>query len=300
MRYDFSVRELKALVKLMLPDERVLSSAKKSRLHGSLLSRIVFITTNRRIVALSRKVLRSRSEIAAIPYENIASFRVAHGLMTSSVQIRLREIQEYDSCFRAKGNEREITGLSKDDAESIAYSINMVMTAAIAGGVKTTPVPGRAGKMAKAPYASYASQGYGGDFTKEFLKAARQENSESAGSVGMIGEAVVAIHTPKKKQTEEEQKSLRHAVIRSSKGLGLASLAPAEEAISIIGQTSTGTILSHAHAFGTGEIAMNTESVYGTSQNVQTASRVLGDVKKKVNPYDLLIFSERVKRGEMV
>ncbi len=117
-----SKNESSTISSMILPEENVLAFAMERRLHGALLNPTIVLVTDHRTIIINRRYLRMKSDIAFIDHDSIASFRVVHSLMFSSVQIRQNGTP--DSCVFDNLCEGEIKGFSREGANMIANGIN--------------------------------------------------------------------------------------------------------------------------------------------------------------------------------
>ena len=69
-----------------------------------------------------------KSDIAFIPYENIVSIRISHGVLFSSLFIRLKGAgKDVGATFGSERDEGEVNGLNRNDAEVLFREINSVL-----------------------------------------------------------------------------------------------------------------------------------------------------------------------------
>jgi hypothetical protein len=118
-----SRNEASTISALILPEEKLISFTVERRLHGALLNPAIVLVTDKRTIIINRKYLRLKSDIAFIKHESVVSFRVVHGIVFSSVQIR--QAGTSDSSYVFGGvKEGEIRGFSREGANAIANGIN--------------------------------------------------------------------------------------------------------------------------------------------------------------------------------
>lgn len=125
---NLSAKESSTMFGFLLPGEKVLAVAKQRRLHGAIVYPTIAMATNRRIIIVNRWFMRLKSAITFVTYENISSFRVTHGIVFSSVKLRLRgSMKNQALMLDGKTEEGEIIGLSRGDASGLANAITMVL-----------------------------------------------------------------------------------------------------------------------------------------------------------------------------
>jgi hypothetical protein len=125
---NLSAKESSTMFGFLLPGEKVIAVAKQRRLHGAIVYPTIAMATNRRIIIVNRWFMRLKSAITFVTYENISSFRVTHGIVFSSVKLRLRGSTKNQALMLdGKTEEGEIIGLSRGDAAGLANAITMVL-----------------------------------------------------------------------------------------------------------------------------------------------------------------------------
>lgn len=127
MDISFSKKERITLSAMLIPGERAVGYAKQRRLSGAILCPNVMVATNKRVIILNRWYLGLKSDITVIRYENIASFRITHGIIFSSIKIRLKGTKELGTIFDDGREEGEIKGLTRDGACSVGSALNTLM-----------------------------------------------------------------------------------------------------------------------------------------------------------------------------
>jgi hypothetical protein len=118
-----SRNEASTISSMILPEEKLLSFTVERRLHGALLNPAIVLVTDKRTIIINRKYLRLKSDIAFIKHDSVVSFRVAHGIIFSSVHIRQRGNSDSSYVFGGV-KEGEIRGFSREGANAIANGIN--------------------------------------------------------------------------------------------------------------------------------------------------------------------------------
>ena len=82
------------------------------------------IATDKRIIILNRATLGLRQDYEAIPYTQITSVRLEHGIISSSVFIRVQGYSTDQGLLKKGDQEGEIDGLNNTDAQTLADYIN--------------------------------------------------------------------------------------------------------------------------------------------------------------------------------
>lgn len=124
---DIDQGDVKAVQKILWPGEKVVGTVMQRRVGpgGSVTVPTSVIATDRRIIILNRATLGLRNDYEVIPYNTISSVRLEHGIISSSVFIR---VQGYDSergLLKNGRQEGEIDGLRNSDALELANLINL-------------------------------------------------------------------------------------------------------------------------------------------------------------------------------
>ena len=123
--------ELKAVQKVLWPDEDVVGTIKQRRIGpgGSVATPTTVVITNKRIIIINRASLGIRQDYEVIPYTAIVSVRLEHGLISSTVFIRV-QCYENDKGLLAGGKqEGEIDGLRNKDAIDFSNFVNKMLEA---------------------------------------------------------------------------------------------------------------------------------------------------------------------------
>jgi hypothetical protein len=113
--------------KVIWPDEEVEGTVKQRRVGpgGSVINPTSVIVTNMRLIIVNKTTLGFRQDYEVIPYNAIASVRMEHGIISSSVFIRVQGYDTDRGLLKGSGKqEGEIDGLRNKDAEELADYIN--------------------------------------------------------------------------------------------------------------------------------------------------------------------------------
>ncbi len=116
--------------KILWPDENVVLTARQRRIGpgGSMITPTSVIATNRRIIIVNKTAMGIRKDIESIPYKNVTSVRWEHGIITSSVFLRVQGF-DTDKGFLKKGREEgEIDGLSNGQARDLSSYVQKMIS----------------------------------------------------------------------------------------------------------------------------------------------------------------------------
>lgn len=117
---------------LLWPGEHVEETAKQRSVGpgGSVTAPTSVICTNMRIIIVNRATLGLRKDYEVIPYKQITSVRLEHGLVSSSVFIRVQGYDRDKGLLKDGREEGEIDGLHNGEAAALADYINKKISAA--------------------------------------------------------------------------------------------------------------------------------------------------------------------------
>jgi len=120
--------ELGLVQKILWPDETVEGTFKQRRIGpgADLVNPSTVIVTDKRVIIVNRATLGFRQDYEAIPYSNIVSVRLEHGLISSSVFIRIQGFAPTSEkgLLKPGDNEGEIDGLSHRNAIELNDYLN--------------------------------------------------------------------------------------------------------------------------------------------------------------------------------
>lgn len=91
---------------------------------GSVVNPTSVIATDRRLIIVNRATLGIRKDYEAIPYRQITSVRFEHGIISSSVFVRVQGYDKDQGLLKNGREEGEIDGLSGKAASELADVIN--------------------------------------------------------------------------------------------------------------------------------------------------------------------------------
>ncbi len=118
-------RESKTVSENLGQNDQVVHMARQRRLSGAVISPAVVVLTSKNIIIVNRLLGGVRSDITFISHQDISSLRIAHGIIFSSVFVRIRgAVGEVGRVFKGKTEEGEINGLRREDAEEIFRKLN--------------------------------------------------------------------------------------------------------------------------------------------------------------------------------
>jgi hypothetical protein len=119
--------DMKVVQRILWPGEQVECTVKQRRIGpgGSIAIPTSVVATDRRIIIVNRATLGLRHDYEVIPYPTIASVRLEHGIISSSVFIRVQGYDTDRGLLKNGKQEGEIDGLRNKDAEALANLITM-------------------------------------------------------------------------------------------------------------------------------------------------------------------------------
>lgn len=148
--------DVKLVKDQMFPDEAVAITVRQRRVGpgGSMVTPTSVIVTNKRLIIVNKESLGMRKDIESIPYKQITSVRLEHGIISSSVFVRVEGYDTDKGFLKNTGKqEGEIEGLKNNDAKEITEYINNMIAGdgADGSGVQQTQQP----QQAAAPKGKY-------------------------------------------------------------------------------------------------------------------------------------------------
>ncbi len=120
-----SEKDASELKGMLWPDEVVEILVKQKRFApgGSVVDPMKIVGTNKRMILASRGAMGLRKDYEVVPYKQIVSVRLQHGMVSSSVLIRLQGYDTGQGVLKTGKDEGEIDGLDGDDASALANFI---------------------------------------------------------------------------------------------------------------------------------------------------------------------------------
>lgn len=118
--------DVNAAKSILWPDEKVAVTARQRRIGpgGSVTTPTSVLATDKRIIILNRATLGIRQDYEAIPYRQVTSVRLEHGLLSSSVFIRVQGYDRDKGLLKNGKEEGEIDGLNNAEAKALADFLN--------------------------------------------------------------------------------------------------------------------------------------------------------------------------------
>lgn len=114
--------EVQSAKSILWPDENVEMTVMQRRIGpgGSVTTPTTVITTDKRLIILNRASLGIRKDYEVIPYRQITSVRLEHGIISSSVFIRVQGYDRDKGLLKNGKEEGEIDGLRNREAQELA------------------------------------------------------------------------------------------------------------------------------------------------------------------------------------
>ncbi|MDE1833528.1 MAG: PH domain-containing protein [Candidatus Micrarchaeota archaeon] len=121
-----SADDMRLVQGILVPGEQPVLSVMQRRVGpgGSVTTPTTVVATDRRIIIINRASLGIRKDYEAIPYKEIASVRLEHGIISSSVFIRVEGYDRDKGLLKSGKEEGEIDGLRNNDAKALSDEIN--------------------------------------------------------------------------------------------------------------------------------------------------------------------------------
>lgn len=118
--------DVNSVKSILWPDEQVGVTARQRRVGpgGSVTVPTSIIATDKRIIILNRATLGMRQDYEVIPYKQVASVRLEHGIISSTVFIRVQGYDRDQGLLKNGKEEGEIDGLNNKDAQALSDFIN--------------------------------------------------------------------------------------------------------------------------------------------------------------------------------
>ncbi|MDE1855098.1 MAG: PH domain-containing protein [Candidatus Micrarchaeota archaeon] len=118
--------DVNAAKSILWPDEKVEVTVRQRRVGpgGSVTTPTSVLATDKRLIILNRANLGIRQDYEVIPYKQVASVRLEHGIISSSVFIRVQGYDVDRGLLKNGKQEGEIDGLNNKDAQALSDYIN--------------------------------------------------------------------------------------------------------------------------------------------------------------------------------
>jgi sec-independent protein translocase protein TatA len=113
---------VRAAKSILWPDEKVELTVTQRRIGpgGSMTTPTTVLTTDKRLIILNRASLGIRKDYEVIPYRQITSVRLEHGIISSTVFIRVQGYDRDQGLLKNGKEEGEIDGLRNSEAQELA------------------------------------------------------------------------------------------------------------------------------------------------------------------------------------
>jgi hypothetical protein len=118
--------EVEIVKDLLWPGEVPEVTARQRRIGpgGDIINPTSVVATNKRIIIINKTTLGMRKDYEVIPYGQITSVRLEHGIISSSVFVRVQGYDVDKGLLKNGDEEGEIDGLKNDVAKSLADFID--------------------------------------------------------------------------------------------------------------------------------------------------------------------------------
>jgi hypothetical protein len=118
--------DLKLVKGQLWPDEVVALTVRQRRLGpgGAVITPTSVIATDKRVIIVNKTSMGIRKDFEIIPYDEIASVRFEHGVVSSSVFIRVKGFDADKGLLPSGRQEGEVDGLHNKDAAALADFLN--------------------------------------------------------------------------------------------------------------------------------------------------------------------------------
>lgn len=198
-------------------EDQITFMAKQKRRSGDVIYPGIVITTLNKLIVVERPLGGLKSHITFIPYTDIASVRIMHGIMVSSIFFRLNGTpKETNSPLKVSRGDGEIKALDTADADILFSQLNNIITI----NSKHDAIAKAAGmqQFQSVPPKTYEAQGA---VAPDYYPQKKSTNIEFA---GLHREPVVAVEMPKK-----EIESTKFVTHSGANGATVISTAPKSE-----------------------------------------------------------------------
>ncbi|MDE1811068.1 MAG: PH domain-containing protein [Candidatus Micrarchaeota archaeon] len=118
--------DAKLVKDILVQGEQLIVSVMQRRVGpgGSVTTPTTVMATDKRVIIINRASLGIRKDYEAIPYKDITSVRLEHGIISSSVFIRVEGYDRDKGLLKNDKEEGEIDGLRNNDAKALSDEIN--------------------------------------------------------------------------------------------------------------------------------------------------------------------------------
>lgn len=118
--------EIKLAQKVLWPDEQVVGTIMQRRIGpgGSVITPTTVVVTDKRLIIVNRASMGLRQDYEVVPYSAIVSVRLEHGIISSTVFIRVQGYDTDKGLLSGGKQEGEIDGLRNKDAIELTDFVN--------------------------------------------------------------------------------------------------------------------------------------------------------------------------------
>ncbi len=121
-------RESNTVLNTLDQGDQITFMAKQRMISADVFAPSVIITTSKKLIIVSRPLAGLKSSIAFIPYQDIVGVRIAHGMLVSSVHIKMKSsLKEGKSPIRSAPGDEEIKALDAADADILFAQLNNIV-----------------------------------------------------------------------------------------------------------------------------------------------------------------------------
>ncbi|MDE1768830.1 MAG: PH domain-containing protein [Candidatus Micrarchaeota archaeon] len=118
-------KELSTILRDLGSSDHITFMVRQSKLSEAL-SPSVFIMTSKKLIVVNRSLAGLKSHITFIPYSDIANSHISHGMILSSIFLRMKG-SALKVPFRSDIQDGEIRGLERDDADLLLAQLNQML-----------------------------------------------------------------------------------------------------------------------------------------------------------------------------
>jgi hypothetical protein len=121
-------KERHTILNSLDPEDQITHMARQRRISGDVISPSVIITTSKKLIIVNRKMAGLKSHIKFVPYEDIGGVRIAHGMLVSSIFVRMNaSFKEPRPLMEVENGDAEIKALDTKDADILFTQLNNVV-----------------------------------------------------------------------------------------------------------------------------------------------------------------------------
>ena len=121
-------RESNSILNTLEPDDQITFMARQRMISADVFAPSIIITTSKKLIIVSRPLAGLKSGIAFIPYQDIVGVRISHGMLVSSVFIKMKSSsKEGRSPIKSAPGDEEIKALDAADADILFAQLNNIV-----------------------------------------------------------------------------------------------------------------------------------------------------------------------------